>query len=256
VLAALVTAAACFDLSVDPDAVGSIEFAPLPSPSVIAGDSLRDTLGVPVTLSATVYAANGDVLADHPVTFLSADTLVHITAGGHVIGDTLTFGTTEFVSRLVASVDGLQSLVRSLRVVPRPDTIVRQGTVSTDTILYSLPALGSDTSTALAVQLRSYRATDTIPVSSYVVRYRLVTFAGDTVPSTDTTRAWFMVDDAGRVSTVDTTEAGVARRRLRFRINQGQAAIDSIMVLAEARRGRQFVPGGPVVWIVRAERRP
>jgi hypothetical protein len=167
-------AAACIDLSVDPDAVGSIEFPPLPSPSVISGDTLRDTTGVPYPLAAVVYAANGDVLSDRAVTFLSTDTLTHINEGGIVIGDTLTFGSTEFVSRLVASVDGLQSLVRNVAVVPRPDTIVRQG-AAVDTIAYSLPAQAADTSMALSVKLSSYRATDTIPVPRFVVTYRLRT---------------------------------------------------------------------------------
>jgi hypothetical protein len=251
---ALLSGVACIDLTVDPDAVGSIEFPLLPSPSVISGDTLRDATGAPYPLTAIVYAANGDVLTDRPVTFLSTDTLTHIGNGGIVIGDTLTFGTTDFVSRLVASVDGLQSFVRNLAVVPRPDTVVRQG-AETDTILYSLPALASDTSMQLSVRLSSYRASDTIAVSSYVVTYRLMTFAGVSVPSTDTTRAFFMVNDAGRITTIDTTAGGVASRRLRFRINQGQAAVDSIQVLAEVRRGRQFVPGSPVIWRVWVQRK-
>lgn len=246
----------CIDLSVDPDAVGSIEFPPLPSPSVVAGDSLRDTTGVPFALVANVYAADGTLLPDRPVSFLVADTNVRLTAGNFVIGDALTFGNTEFVSRLFASTDGLQSLVRTVHVVPRPDTMVRQGTDTSDIIEYSLPALASDTSMALSVRLQSYRATDTIPVSRYVVKYRLMTFTGATVPSTDTTRAFFMVDNGGRVTTMDTTDAGLASRRLRFRINQGQAAVDSIIVLAEARRGRQFVPGSPVVWTIKVQRKP
>jgi hypothetical protein len=250
----MASAVACIDLTVDPDAVGSIEFPPLPAPSVISGDTLRDTTGAPFPLAAIVYAANGDVLSDRPVTFLSTDTLTHIKDGGIVIGDTLTFGSTNFVSRLVASVEGLQSLVRNLAVVPRPDTVVRQGP-AVDTIAYSLPAQAADTSMRLSVMLRSYRATDTIPVPSVVVTYRLMTFAGASVPATDTTRAFFMVDDAGRITTIDTTVSGEASRRLRFRINQGQAAVDSIQVLAEVRRGRQFVPGSPVVWTVWVQRK-
>ena len=256
VFVAAIAVTACIDISVDPDAVGSIDFPPLPSPSVIAGDSLRDTTGAPFALQANVYAADGTLLTDRSVSFLSADTLAQVTAEGYVIGDALTFGNTEFVSRLVAAVDGLQSLVRSLTVVPPPDTMVREGTSASDTIHYSLPALASDTSMALSVLLRSYRATDTIPVSRYLVKYRLMTFDGTNVPSTDTTRAFFIVDNAGRVSTIDTTDNGRATRRLRFRINQGQAEIDSIMVLAEARRGRQFVNGSPVQWTIRVQRKP
>ncbi len=253
-IAALLTAVACIDLSVDSDAVGSIEFPPLPNASVFAGDTLRDTTGAPAALTAIVYAADGDVLTDRPVTFLATDTLTHIRDGGFVIGDTLTFGSTDFVSRLVASVDGLQSFVRNLAVVPTPDTVFRQG-AAVDTIAYSLPALASDTSMQLSVMVRSYRATDTIPVPSVIVTYRLMTFAGTSVPSTDTTRAFFMVNDAGRITTIDTTAGGIASRRLRFRINQGQAAVDSIQVLAEVRRGRQFVPGSPVVWTVWVQRK-
>lgn len=248
---------ACIDLSVDADAVGSIDFPPLPSPSVVAGDSLRDTTGAPFQLRADVYAADGTLLTDRPVTFLTADTLARITDGGFVIGNSLTFGDAEFVSRLFASVEGLQSLVRNVNVVPRPDTMIRQSTGTADTIEYNLPALASDTSLlSLQVVLRSYTTADTIPVSDYLVTYRLVTFAGDTVPSTDTTRAFFMVDNAGKITTVDTTASGAAKRNLRFRINQGQAAIDSIIVLAEARVGRHFVPGSPVVWTIHVQPKP
>ncbi len=254
--AAILMLTACIDISVDPDEIGSIDFAPLPSPSVVAGDSLRDAEGNAIPLSANVYSADGNLLSDWPVTFVTTDTLVHIDENAQLTGDSLEFGSTEFVARLFANASGLQSLVRELRVVPRPDTIYRETDLSSDTIFYSLPAEASDTSMSLAVVLNSYRSSDTIPVPTYVVRYRLVTFDDDTIPSTDTTRVFFMVDDAGRVTTVDTTDGNGARRRLRFRINAGQSAIDSIKVLAEARRGHQFVPGSPIVWTVRVEPKP
>lgn len=254
--AAVLALTACIDISVDPDEIGSIDFPPLPSPSVVAGDSLRDAEGNAVPLRADVYSSDGNILSEWPVTFVTTDTLVHIDENGQLTGDSLVFGSTEFVARIFANATGLQSLVRELRVVPRPDTMFRQNDLASDTIFYNLPAEASDTSMSLAVMLNSYRSTDTIPVPTYVVRYRLVTFDDDTIPSTDTTRVFFMVDDGGRVTTVDTTEGGVARRRLRFRINAGQSAIDSIKVLAEARRGRQFVPGSPIVWTVRVEPRP
>jgi hypothetical protein len=246
--------AACVDFSVDPNEVAAIEFAPFPTPMVIQGDTLRNAAGTRYQLDVKVYTSDGKLATGRRVTFLTADTLSRVTAANFLVANSgLLFGPTTLNSRVVASVGGLQSVVRQVAVVPRPTTFARQGTATRDTIAYRSPGTAADTSMALQVRVGA-ETNGTTPVPSYLVGFRLLNFAGAAIPATDTTRAFFLVADDGRVTTSDTTDgSGIAHRRLRFRIRAGQAAVDSIRIVAEIRLPRQTFPA--VEWIVRVQPR-
>jgi hypothetical protein len=245
-------ATGCIDITVDSEAIGSLEFVPFPYPSIDAGDTLRDSLGRATPLRANVYRADGAIDPSTPATFISLDTVVTgPSTGGFIVGRLLNFSAGSFTARFLATAGTLQSQPRSIVVVPAPDTIFSLTPSQVDTIRYSAPAAASDTSRALGVKLNGKNAGAPIGVPSYLVRYSIRNTAGQLLPTTDTTQAFFLVDDAGRLSSVDTTDAsGMASRRLRFRIRQGQAAIDSVRVMARVSRGLRLVPGDSVTWRV------
>lgn len=246
-------ALACADFSIDPSLIAAIEFPPLPSPSVIEGDTLRREDLTPHPLGIRVFTAGGAEVENPDVTYFIADTLTTVRGGFLVADAPLDFSTSSsYTSRIVASADGLQSAPRTIAVIPRPDAVSRVDTATTDTIRYSAPAAATDTSMALRVRVS--RTQGAVNVPSYLVRYLLVSMEGDTLPAADTTAAFFIVADDGKVLPLDTTDAsGQASRRLRFRIRQGQAAIDTVRVLARVR-----IPGqvpADVVWVVRVQPR-
>lgn len=254
-LAALPLLAGCLDLTVDPAEIVAVDLEVLPYPSLISGDTLRGADGTAVPLGVNVYAANGELRPEEPVAFFVSDTLTVVTGDRYLIArGALAFGSGVVLrSRIVASVASLQSVPRTIAVVPRPRAFARDGNLVRDTIAYSLPAAAGDTSAPLAVRVTGGDAGDTA-VPARVVAFRLLSFGGQQVPATDTTNAFFLVSDEGRVSALDTTASnGVASRKLRFRIRQGQAAVDSVRVLAETRSASQVFSA--VEWVVRVQPR-
>ncbi|MGZ8493857.1 MAG: hypothetical protein ACXWZS_16765, partial [Gemmatirosa sp.] len=75
----VLTAAACVEISSAEQGVLAIRLEPLP-PSIIAGDTLRDSTGAVLRLRATAFAGNGDTVPGAPFRFLfvpiSRDTLL------------------------------------------------------------------------------------------------------------------------------------------------------------------------------------
>jgi hypothetical protein len=250
-LALAVIGAACIDITVDANDVGSLEFVPLPYPSVDAGDTLRDENGVARPLVANVYRADGDLDPDRSVTYIVFDSSVSVGAGGVLVARPLKTGANTDTARIIATVGELQTPIRRIIVVPRPETTFTTAPAR-DTIFYRLPPAATDTSMPLSVQLQGRNSAGaTAGVPFYIVRYRLENAAGQPVPATDTTQAFFIVDANGRVTTTDTTSAtGSAALHLRFRIRQGQPADDSMKVLAEVRRGNRIVNGSPIAWMI------
>lgn len=235
-------AAACIDLSTDPDEIVAIEFRPLPWPSVVVGDTMRDGQGQPAPLQARLFDASDDEVAGVPVAFLAREPLVTITSEGFVVGvDT---GTVE----LLASTTGLQSSVRQVTVVPPPDTAFAQGVI--DTLRWVVPdAPSANTSSALRAAIRSRTPTDTLIVRSWIVTYRLV-FRGQVVPPGDTSLV-FLVNDQGRPATIDTTDGtGASSLRVRVRAGPGLGALDSAVVTADAQYRGVPLAGSPVRFVV------
>lgn len=247
VLAAiLVPAVACIDLSVNPNEITSIELAPSQNPSIIFGDSLRDTSGKAYALVAHVFDAAGEEVTTAEPTFIATDTLVNI-----VTGDGATYVVAKAVAgtaRLIASIGTLQSVTRQLDVVPPPDTMLRPG-VARDTIVFHDPATTADTTDDLALRVVQQNGTG---VKSLLVRYS-VEHEQVTIPVTsDTTQQFSLVDAQGRGSSVDTTDAsGNAARRLRYRVPAGAGKLDSVIVTASVRGlGGVAVKGSPVQLVV------
>ena len=248
-LAAAGMLAACIDITVDGDQLGSIEFVPYAYPSVNAGDTLRNTAGALAPLQARVFRNDGTVDEEAAVTFIALDTTVTI-AGQWLIGRPL--GTAaSATARIVATIDGLQSSPRLITVVPVPDSVARDGSTSLVDLRYSFPPAATDTVPTFGARVTRRNGAAVVGVPGYVVAFQV--FKGtQAIVVTDTAGSYVLTDDAGRPSTVDTTDAsGLASRRLVFRLRTGQPARDTVRVLADVRRGSRIPIDSAIAWTVR-----
>jgi hypothetical protein len=180
-LATLWAATSCLDITSSVPSIASITPVILPLPSVVVGDSSRDTAGAFAPLRLIVFGPNGNPLSasDVIVKFYAVDSTRKLfvdSLTGMAFGDSLSpnAGVVAQV-RQVNGVGGfIQTNVVSFPVVPKPDSATRSadtafafnGTVSaTDTLstgLLSLP---------LAVTVHGNG--DTL-VQKYVVKYQII----------------------------------------------------------------------------------
>lgn len=255
VLGAMALLPACVQVGSEPDVPAAIEMSALPSPSVVIGDTLRDINGVAAPIQAVVRNLAGDIIADAPVRYLYADFArdsalrVDSTSGFVTAVKALKDGA--FDGRLAARVGGSLQVLRLLAVVKRPDS-TDAGGVTIPLFTTTLPdtgRTGANANSAPAVTV-VVRHIDSLLVSSNVrawpVRFEIVSPANST---NDTTQAVFLVDDSGRPSVLDTTDAsGSAGRRVRIRAAQFPAstAVDTVVVRATVTYKGQLLRGAPV----------
>ena len=236
-----VALSACIDWNVDPNEIVAIEFPAPPLPAVVAGDTMRDATGHVAPLSANLIDASGALVTGQSVEFLSRDTTVKIDGNILVAG-----ARSDGVARLLATGAGIQSIVRQIEVVPRPDSLVPQGAV--DTLrLNLLGTVEDNTSTAIGAKVLTVTTAPagTKPVRSWIVNFQLE-YHGSVVPAGDTTRIW-LVNDAGRPSSADTTDTqGLASRRVRYRVGTTVPPADSVVVTAMASYRGTSLAGAPV----------
>lgn len=239
--------AACGAVGTEPGAVQALDFTAFPYPAVVTGDSLRDDAGRVAPLVATAYDADGAVVADAPIRFVSPDTGVAIDSLGR-LRTTRRPG----LLRVYALVDGLQSAPRTLLVTAAPDTVAAT-TATTVTLAYAIPDAATNTAAEMTVAVRSRTDLDAPNVTGWLVRWRAV-HRGDTIALGDTTLAALQSASGRRAGLDTTTSAGTSTRRLRIFANRLPTPTDSFTVLAEVRRGSVAVPGSPVRFLVRATR--
>jgi hypothetical protein len=232
-------AAACTQVSSDPNAVVALAFDTLPSPSVVIGDTLRDETGVVTPLRAAPLNSNGDVVTTAPVRFVTLDTGVTITDAGLVVA-TATRATSV---RLVAQLGTLQSRPITLFVTPPPDSLALD--TRRDTLEYVLPDESTNRSRDIAAHVLSVPDSTTAAVSGWIVRYQ-IEHHGTVISPTDVTLAW-MVDESNRRSVADTTGAdGRAARRLRVVATAlSGSPVDSFVVIVSASARGVPLSGSP-----------
>ena len=111
--------AACVDIPSGANEILSAEFDPLPSPAVVLGDSLRDTLGVVRPVTVTAYNYSGDEVTNPGFRFSTTDRGIRVDSlTGIVVGDSVRTGARIFaVSKEVTT-------IASIAVTLRPDTLV------------------------------------------------------------------------------------------------------------------------------------
>ena len=268
---AIVVAAACSDLPSDPDTPFSIEFNRAPSPSVVLGEQMFDSLGITAPLHARAFNSKGEAITGAKITYhvVSLDRadpknpafpdsvpLTVDTTTGIVTGKSAPVYATK-TARVYAQVGKLQSQAIIVTATRHPDALVAAGALDSSITLSFL-----DTSSVLVpgASTFSVRVLHTVgaltaadsAVPAFLVRFRITKPAG---AASDTSYVMLTNGDRRR-SELDTTDAtGVASRQLRIRRANfpfGKPAgsdgliHDTIEVEAAAsREGGNLVPGSP-----------
>jgi hypothetical protein len=224
---------ACSDIISSSASVLSIVFDSLAAPSVVVGDTLRDTTGAVVRPVVHVFNFKGEEVAQAPVYFLSPDSGVTVdSATGIVTADSLR----STPARIVATIGTLQA-VQNVDVTLRPDSL--QAVNALDSLHYSVVDTTLNVSPLLQVKLTHGIAPDDSAVKSWIVSFAIVAQSDP--------RLGELVNDAGLASIVDTTDAsGMAGRKIRVHPLFITSAVDSIVVNATAKYRGVQVTGGPV----------
>lgn len=225
------TVLACTDIPTASDSILSFTINPLPSPSVVVGDTLRDTLGVVTPIRVNAFNFQGDTVRAPMVRFLSFSRRIKVDSlTGIVTADSAQTG-----AQIIAAVGSIQSFI-SIGVALRPDTMIASNV--RDSLSYSLTDTTLNISPALGVKLLHGRGTDST-VIGYRVSFRMTSPAGTVAQ---------LVNDNGAVgTTADTTDAsGLASRRIKLNVTQLTTATDSVVVMASASYRGVAVRGSPV----------
>ena len=239
ILAASVGAAACRDVPAPEGGVLALSPVLLPSPGVVAGDTMRDSLGQVAPLRMTAFDVNGVAIEPAPATsFATLDAGAHL-AGAFLIGDAA--GTSV---RLVGLAAGLQSQTATAIVTLRPDTLVPADSTRH---VRQFSLLGADTlvtSADLSVLVQHRAGASVSGVDAVIVRYSF----DRTVPATSASGVALV--SGTLVSSRDTTTNG-GRAARAVRLNTRAASIvppDSAVVRATASYRGQTI--GVVVFTI------
>lgn len=232
---AAVAAISCTKVGTGPSVPVAIEFLAPPLPSLVVGDSMRDTSGQAAPLRAVVFNSDDQPIPDAPIRFLAIDSL------GRVQLDTTTgilVGRDTGQVRIIAHVGSLQSEPITVTVVQPPTAIFALDPLI-DTLDYTIDfTTGRDTLLNMRVRLVHVEGTDTVSVPSYLVRYGFEYPPG--FDNSDSTRVQLVNGSSRKASLLATTGAdGSTAQALRI---TPFATPDTDSVIVAARAGQ---PGGP-----------
>jgi hypothetical protein len=249
VLVAIAAGVACIDMSA-PKGPASISALQLPSPSVVVGDTMRDSNGVAAPLKVVAFDANGNRIGEVAADFFITDSghIAHI-GGSTLVGDQL--GTVHVIGQIGA----LQTPAAAIPVTVAPTKIAPLN-ASLDTL--TVPITGdSATSMAGAVLSVTLHGANDSTAQGFIVKYAIV-YAPLTKAAV-TTPAVYLADDLGNIASVDTSDASGASRKLvinsLFLADDALTAgtgtkIDSAVVNASAYYRGVLVPDSPVRFVV------
>ncbi len=239
VIAGAILLAACTEIPSGANDILSFEFNPLPSPSVVVGDSLRDSLGVVRGITLKAFNFSGTEVSSPPVTFRAIDRGIRVdSVTGVVRGDSV-----RPAARIVATLRGLSGTVQ-VAVTQKPDTVV--GSNDRDSLSYSMTDT-ANISNAIGVRVLTYTpaATDS-SVGSYLVSFRIIS-----PPDTAFAR---LVNDVGARSSLDTTDAtGRAGRKIKLDVTRLVALTDSVIVQATVKYRGVDLRGSPVRLVLKVK---
>lgn len=168
---------ACLDVSSPISGIASISRIITSAPSVVTGDSLRDTTGAATRLQVFAYGPTGDVVTDLVVRYYVIDTThqLHVDSiSGFVWGDTLSPNAAIFARVSPASGKGsLDTPLDTIPVVPAP----AGATSDTNFTFLFDPGTTPDTNVAGLISLPfgvTLKANSGTPVQKYLVGFDVV----------------------------------------------------------------------------------
>ena len=222
--AAVAWLANCSELGGPSGGVYSISPLLLPSPSMVVGDTMRDSAGVAAPLRVVGFTESGDTVRGSAATFITLDTNAHLVAGTVLVADHVGG------ARVVGMLGGIQTLPETVKVTLSPDTIV-----ATDSVRHrkTYSFLSGDTlvnSAELSTRVAHRDGTTLSDVDGVVVYYAIVSAPpakGSTPP--------VVLMSGNLLSSRDTTVSGRAGRIVRLRAQQlTSLSPDSAIVTATA----------------------
>lgn len=260
--AAAAISAACDDIPTNPNQVFGLTIDSAPSPSVVAGDTLRDTNGIATPFSGQAFSISGTALTGVPVRFTSlSPNQLTINSANIAIGTK----TGDSVARVIAGAQSLQSLPFTLPVVLRPDSILYQldsdsVADSVATMQLSLTNADSNVSPGLGIWLRhnpDSLGADTL-TRTYIVHYQIIypaRAAKGTGTPTDTLLFAYLTDPNGNPSRTDTTDVnGNGTRSVTINTdslpNIKPGSTDSIVAVATAVYRKTPIGNSPLRFVV------
>ena len=223
-IAACIIAFACGSVPTFADGIVFISPVQRPALAVVAGDTLRDSLGRVAPLRVYAFGQGEDtirgVTPSYVVVTLPAG--VKIDANG-IVTALDSIRRVQVIGRVG---ERLQTEAVTLEVVAQPDLMAQTGTIA--------PLALAATSSPLQVTITGDRRGTRTPVNGIIVRYKI----DSTVPSVPVTPDRFFFTDGVRgdlTASVDTTDAGTTSRSI---IASDISGIDTVIVKATAKNLR------------------
>ena len=230
-----------------PKGATSISVLQLPSPSVVAGDSMRDSLGVVKPITVIAYDGAGFPILDAVAQIFVTDTtkFAHITPAAILVGDSVG------QARLTGQVGGLQTPGIGVPVTYRPAKILAGAPAAP---LVPVPGTDSATSLASSTVNTLVRSLQDSASQGIIVRFKITYLP--TNKSGTTRVVAYLAGDGNVPQSRDTTDAsGSARIRVvvvAFALDPnvvfGRA--DSVVVQAESFHNGKLLAGSPVTLVV------
>jgi len=224
-IAAALGGAGCRDIPAPDRGVLSVSRVRLPSPGLVAGDTLRDSTGAVAAVRVIAYGVDGQPLDPQPLVEFIVDG-----AGAHLAFDSLLVGDQAGTRvGVLAAVGSIQTLPESVTVTKRPDTLVaadstrhlRQWMLAGDTVVNSAE---------LSTLVQHREGADTSGVDAVIVTYELISG-----PVGNGSGPTIQIMSGNAVSARDTTTGGGrASRVARLRIAAFAGDLDSALVRATA----------------------
>lgn len=248
----------CLGVESPPEGIASLSAVQLPAPSVVVGDSMRDSTGAAAPLRVYAFGPAGDTLAGVPVSFVVLDPGAHVDSAGFVVGDSVK-DSVRVVANLGAT-GSVQSIPAGIRVTIAPNTFAAPAT--RDTFFFNAPPPTDSMVVSAAAGTNGLRPTATDSVSKagangFIVSYELIHAPAGRTPDVV---GGFVGDASSRKAmTRDTTDrTGTAvRRSLILDFNKLPASwrfdttvIDSFVVKATLQRRGYPVADSTATWTV------
>lgn len=221
----------CTDIPTGNNQILSFSVKPLPSPSLVVGDSLRDSLGVVRPITVMAFDFQGDPAMPPSIRFFAGSRRIKVDS----ITGVVTADSVQSAAKIIVAVGSIQAPV-SIGVTLRPDTMIASN--ARDSLSYSLTDTTLNFSPALGVKVLHGKGADSAVVG-WRVSFRMISPSG--------TIAQLVNDGKATGTTADTTDAsGIASRRIKLNVAQLTTVSDSVVVLASASYRGLAIRGSPV----------
>lgn len=250
--------------SASTDKIASISALGLPYPTVVVGDTMRDTLGVATPVTITAFDVDGKAVTTEAPHFTILDattstvaTTVQVDQNGYVHGLALD----PVGARVYAGFGTLIAPVQRITVSVAPTTATKSA--ATTEIVFDITTTDSTVQTnwspPLELTLRNGAGTAAL---GFIVTYAITRSPAPKAANDPPTA--FLVNDVGKASSRDTTNlAGVAGRRVILRqLAIGNDSVraglitDTIIVRATAKYNGLAIAGTPVDYVIPLKKKP